>query len=467
MNAGTRPQPAPPARLTNATYQGYGPRTRALSDEELVRVGPGTPCGEYLRRFWHPVALSSEIADLPVALRVLGEDLVVFRDGEGRIGLVHRRCPHRRASLEYGTCQQRGIRCCYHGWHFDIDGALLDAPGQPPEAQARLRSRVRLGAYPAFEYRGLVFAWLGPPDQMPKFPVYDTFELPDMELVPYRAPFRCNWLQVLDAIVDPIHTSFLHSSISREQFSAGFGEIGRIDFFDRTPWLIGTNTRRVDDNVWFRVNEVVLPNFTQAGAAFAADGTRQRYYGRTAFVRWVVPIDDENTMALAWACFGERGDPPAWNTPQGPELIEQGEVFDRPYEQRQRFPADAEAVEGMGRITVHDEENLAPSDKGVALMRRRLRQQIRAVAAGEQPLRVTDLGPISVPTYGGDTVLTLPHDGEADESERFSRLAHASCRFSSTPTRCPSPSGSRTSPSGSGRWRRMETPWTRLDRASV
>ena len=425
MNAGTRPQPAPPARLTNATYQGYGPRTRALSDEELVRVGPGTPCGEYLRRFWHPVALSSEIADLPVALRVLGEDLVVFRDGEGRIGLVHRRCPHRRASLEYGTCQQRGIRCCYHGWHFDIDGALLDAPGQPPEAQARLRSRVRLGAYPAFEYRGLVFAWLGPPDQMPKFPVYDTFELPDMELVPYRAPFRCNWLQVLDAIVDPIHTSFLHSSISREQFSAGFGEIGRIDFFDRTPWLIGTNTRRVDDNVWFRVNEVVLPNFTQAGAAFAADGTRQRYYGRTAFVRWVVPIDDENTMALAWACFGERGDPPAWNTPQGPELIEQGEVFDRPYEQRQRFPADAEAVEGMGRITVHDEEHLAPSDKGVALMRRRLRQQIRAVAAGEQPLRVTDLGPISVPTYGGDTVLTLPHDGEADESERFSRLAHA------------------------------------------
>ena len=425
MNAGTRPQPAPPARLTNATYQGYGPRTAAWSDEELVRVGPGTPCGEYLRRFWHPVALSSEIADLPVALRVLDEDLVVFRDGEGRIGLVHRRCPHRRASLEYGTCQQRGIRCCYHGWHFDIDGTLLDAPGQPPEAQARLRSRVRLGAYPAFEYRGLIFAYLGPPDEMPEFPVYDTFELPDMELVPYRAPFRCNWLQVLDAIVDPIHTSFLHSSISREQFSAGFGEIGRIDFFDRTPWLMGTNTRRVDGNVWFRVNELVLPNFTQAGAAFAADGTRQRYYGRTAFARWVVPIDDENTMALAWACFGERGDPPEWNTPQGPELIEQGEVFDRPYEQRQRFPADAEAVEGMGRITVHDEENLAPSDKGVALMRRRLRQQIRVVAAGEQPLRVTGLGPIPVPTYGGDTVLALPHDGAADESERFSRLAHA------------------------------------------
>ena len=425
MNTAEKTGPDPLRRFEGAAYGGYEARGTARLDEALVRVGPGTICGEYLRRFWHPVALSSEVADLPVAIRIMGEDLVLFRDGTQRIGLVHRHCPHRRASLEYGNCRQRGIRCCYHGWQFDVDGTLLDAPGQPPEAQARLKHRVRLGAYPAFEYRGLVFAWLGPPDEMPEFPVYDTFELPDTEMVPYRAPFRCNWLQVLDAILDPIHTSFLHASISREQFSAGFGEIGRIDFFDRAPWLAGTNTRRVGDNVWFRVNELVLPNFTQAGAAFAADGTRQRYYGRTAFVRWVVPIDDENTTALAWACFGERGDPPEWNTPQGPELIEQGEVFDRPYEQRQRFPADSEAVEGMGRITSHDDENLAPSDKGVALMRRRLRQQIDAVAAGEQPLRATDLGSGSVPTYGGDTVLTLPRNGESDESERFSRLAHA------------------------------------------
>ena len=425
MNTGTRTGPAPPGRFGGADFRGYGARRQAGPDEELVRVGPGAPCGEYLRRFWHPVALSCEIADLPVPVRVLGEDLVLFRDGEARVGLVHRHCPHRRASLEYGTCHGRGIRCCYHGWRFDVDGALLEAPGQPPEAQERLKRRVRLGAYPAFEHRGLVFAYLGPPEEIPEFPVYDTFELPDMELVPYRAPFRCNWLQVLDAIVDPIHTSFLHSSISREQFSAGFGEVGRMDFFDRDAWLMGTNTRRVGGNVWFRVNELVLPNFTQAGAAFAADGTKRRHYGRTAFVRWVVPVDDENTVALAWACFGERGDPPAMNTPEGPELIEQGEVFDRPYEERQRFPGDAEAVEGMGRITVHAEEHLAPSDKGVALMRRRLREQIRAVAAGERPLRVTDRASNPVPTYGGDSVLAIPRGGDADESERFSRLAHA------------------------------------------
>jgi len=414
-----------PEHLRSGGFRGYESRFSAEADDELTRVGPGTPCGDYLRRFWHPVAIASEVQDLPVALRILGEDLVVFRDGDGRFGLVHRRCPHRQASFEYGSCEQRGIRCCYHGWHFDIDGTLIEAPGQPPAAQARLKSRVRLGAYPAFEYKGLVFAYMGPCDDLPEFPVYDTLELPDMEMVPYEAPFRCNWLQVLDAIVDPIHTSFLHSSISREQFSEEFAEVGRMDFFQRTDWLLGCNARRVGDNVWLRLNELVFPNFTQAGAAFATDGTEQRYYGRSAFSRWVVPIDDENTAVLAWANFGERGDPPEWNTPQGPELIEQGEVFDRTYEERQRFPADAEAVEGMGPVTIHRNENLAPSDKGVALMRQRLREQIRTVAEGGAPGRATDLGLLPLPTYGGDTVLKAPRRNQEDESEQLSRLAHA------------------------------------------
>ena len=414
-----------PEHVRCARFRGYEVRFSAEADDELTRIGPGTPCGDYLRRFWHPVAIASEVRGLPIALRILGEDLVLFRDRADRFGLVHRRCPHRQASLEYGTCEQRGIRCCYHGWHFDIDGTLLEAPGQPEAAQARLKSRVRLGAYPAFEYKGLVFAYMGPAEVLPEFPIYDALELPDMEMVPYKAPFRCNWLQVLDAIVDPIHTSFLHSSISREQFSEEFATVGEMDFFERDSWLLGCNTRRVGDNVWLRLNELVLPNFTQAGAAFATDGTRQRYYGRSAFSRWVVPIDDENTLVLAWANFGERGDPPEWNTPEGPELIEQGEVFDRTYEQRQRFPADAEAVEGMGPITVHRNENLAPSDKGVALMRRRLREQIRGVANGEQPRRATDLALTPVPTYGGDTVLNMPRRNAEDESEELSRLAHA------------------------------------------
>ena len=334
--------------LRAGAYSGYDTRFSTEADDELTRVGPGTPCGEYLRRYWHPVSLASELGDVPVAVRVLGEELVLFRDQRGQVGLVHKRCPHRRASLEFGTCDIRGIRCCYHGWSFDIDGSLLDAPGQPDEAARRLKSKVRLGAYPVIEYKGLIFAYMGPAKLIPEFPVYDALAFPDMEMVPYKAPFECNWLQVLDAITDLIHTSFLHSNISRTQYSVGFGEVGQMDYFHRDAWLLGTNTRRVGDNIWFRVNELVLPNFTQSGAAFATDGTKRRYYGRSAFSRWVVPLDDEHTVCYAWANFGDRGDPPEWNTPEGPQLIEQGEVFDRSYEERQRFPGDIEAVEGMG-----------------------------------------------------------------------------------------------------------------------
>ncbi len=371
-------------------YAGYETRLSEHPDEELTQVGPETPCGEYLRRFWHPVYLTNDLCDLPVALKILGEELVLFRDLSGTLGLVHKRCPHRQASLEYGKCEEHGIRCCYHGWHFDTDGKLLDAPGQPENLSDRLKLRIKLGAYPVVEYKGLIFSYMGPIAEMPEFPVFDAMEFEKMEMVPYKAPFRCNWLQVQDAILDPLHTSFLHSNIGRVQFSEGFGEVGQMDFFERDVWMLGVNTRRVGENVWFRVNELVLPNFTQAGSAFASDGTQRRLYGRSSFTRWVVPVDDENTLALAWANFGERGDPPEWNTPEGPELIEQGEEFDRTYEERQRSPGDAEATEGMGRITVHKNENLVSSDRGITLMRKRLREQIRAVQNGETPARASE-----------------------------------------------------------------------------
>ena len=257
-------------------YAGYETRLSEYPDEELTQVGPETPCGEYLRRFWHPVYLTNDLCDLPVTLKILGEELVLFRDLSGTLGLVHKRCPHRQASLEYGKCEEHGIRCCYHGWHFDTDGKLLDAPGQPENLSDRLKLRIKLGAYPVVEYKGLIFSYMGPIAEMPEFPVFDSMEFEKMEMVPYKAPFRCNWLQVLDAILDPLHTSFLHSNIGRVQFSEGFGEVGQMDFFERDVWMLGVNTRRVGENVWFRVNELVLPNFTQAGSAFAADGTQRR-----------------------------------------------------------------------------------------------------------------------------------------------------------------------------------------------
>jgi hypothetical protein len=314
------------------------------------------------------------------------------------------------------------LRCCYHGWLFDIDGTVLEMPGEEPTAAERGRATIFQGAYPVREFKGLVFAYLGPPEEQPPFPIYDTYDIPGMTMVPYAGRFDCNWLQVLDAIVDPLHTSFLHSRISRLQFSQGFGEMGELAFHDRPNRVFATNTRRVGDNVWVRVNEMILPNFTQAGAAGAADGTRRRYFGRSSFTRWVVPIDDTNSMALAWANFGERGDPPSWNTPEKIEVLEQGERFDRPYEERQRFPGDLEATTGMGPITVHKREHLMPTDRGVVAMRRLIRQAIRDLKDGKRPMQPSDLAPGSpeaaIPTYGGDTVLRLPATSGDDRKFR-------------------------------------------------
>jgi phenylpropionate dioxygenase-like ring-hydroxylating dioxygenase large terminal subunit len=408
-------------------FKGFSGHSIALSndvDDEITRVGPSTPAGEYLRRYWHPVFLSKDLGEQPVAIKILDEELVIFRDKSGNLGLVHKHCPHRQASLEFGMCTDNGIQCCYHGWHFATDGSILDVPGQPEKAADMIKQRVRLGAYPAHEYKGLIFAYMGPIESIPEFPVYDSFDFEYMEMVPYKAPFSCNWLQVLDAIVDPIHTAFLHSNVSRVQFSEGFGEVGQMDFFERKSWILGCNTRRVGDNVWLRINEVILPNFTQAGSAFAADGTKEIFYGRSSFTRWVVPIDDEHTICYAWANFGERGDPQEYNTPEGPELIEQGEVFDRPYEQKQKFPADVEACEGMGPITIHNNENLTTSDIGVALMRRQIREQIRGLKAGNEPMHVSPSATAPIPTYGGDSVLSIPRKTEGDELPLLSKIAH-------------------------------------------
>ena len=194
----------------NTAYGAYHHRTRPSVDEELAKVGPGTPCGEYLRRFWHPVILSEELRDLPRRLRILGEDLVAFRDRSGQVGLLELHCPHRGTSLEFGLISEKGIRCCYHGWLFDVDGTILETPGEPSDST--LKDRLFHGAYPVQEYHGLVFAYMGPPEKQPEFPILDTFDLPGYRMVA-RAPtlWECNWLQVKENSMDPAHLAFLHT----------------------------------------------------------------------------------------------------------------------------------------------------------------------------------------------------------------------------------------------------------------
>ena len=149
-------------------YGGYLHREVPEEDAELSHVGPDTPCGEYLRRFWQPICFSDELEDLPHRVKILGEELVVFRDLSGVVGLLELHCPHRGASLEFGLIDAKGIRCCYHGWQFAADGTILETPGEP--AHSTLKDRLYHGAYPTHEYGGIVFAYMGPPDRRPPFP---------------------------------------------------------------------------------------------------------------------------------------------------------------------------------------------------------------------------------------------------------------------------------------------------------
>ena len=156
----------------------------AISDEELVRVGPGTKGGELLRRYWQPFALAEEATSKPKHVKILSENLILFRDGDGEAGLLYPRCMHRGTNLIYGKVEQQGIRCCYHGWHFDVEGRCLDQPAEP--AGSDYKDKVHQPWYPVREYHGLVFAYMGPPDKKPPFLKYSVLERPGSEYGAYR-----------------------------------------------------------------------------------------------------------------------------------------------------------------------------------------------------------------------------------------------------------------------------------------
>lgn len=390
-------------------------------DRELTHIGPGTPCGEYMRRFWHPVALAEDFKDRPKHIRILAEDLVIYRDRQGTVGLLHEKCAHRGASLEYGVCEEKGLRCCYHGWLFDADGTILEIPGEPRDSKIvqRKQASVKQGAYPVREHKGIVFAYMGPSDSIPAFPVYDTLLYDDCEMQPYARDYPCNWLQITENALDPVHAVFLHVRATGPQFSDTWGQLSVKEFHNRETGLFYTNTRRVNDNVWVRLHEVILPNLTHAGAVMTMDGKTPKYFGRNTFTRWVVPVDNENSRVIAWANFGERTDPgkPAWKSEDGIDVIESGMPRNRSWEEARAAPSDYEAFISQGPIALHSAESLSGSDKGVAEYRRAIRNGIKAVASGETPFHPNQLNETAMPTYCGDTVLNIPRNNSPEEEQ--------------------------------------------------
>jgi nitrite reductase/ring-hydroxylating ferredoxin subunit len=404
-------------------YNGYYRSAIGTPDPELTQTGPGTPAGEYFRRFWQPVAMTEQVGDLPLALEILGEELVLFRDLSGQLGLLHKYCSHRRASLEYGIISENGIRCCYHGWLFDVDGTILEVPGEP--ADSPIPRRLCHGAYPVKEFNGLVFAWMGPPDDMPEFPLFDTLAQANNDLVPYSIEYPCNWLQVAENPMDPFHSVFLHTRVSRAHFNPAWGALPVVEWHNMQgdSGIYLTNTRRWKEFLWVRTAEVILPAIAQPPDIYQNPVT-EIFFPRVGITKWTVPVNDTCCRIIAWRHFNDtldlegKGDRSQVGLGKVDFVGQTG--TERSYEEGQRSPGDYEAQVSQGAITVHADERLGSTDRGVIAYRKLLRQAIRATA-NSASLPQPELNADGViPTMAGDVIVAVP---EADDDTALQREA--------------------------------------------
>jgi nitrite reductase/ring-hydroxylating ferredoxin subunit len=270
-------------------------------NELLTRVGPGTPMGELMRRYWTPACLSWEVPEPdapPITIKLLGEELVVFRDTSGKVGVVGARCAHRRAHLFWGRNEENGLRCVYHGWKFDCEGACIDMPSEP--AESNFKDKVRIPAYPTHEAGGMVFAYMGPPEKKPAPPLFQWTQVPRDFRALSKIWQQCNWLQALEGGIDNVHSNFLHGG--------------------RPPGMkyMGNDARSRANNVSTALNVEVVP--TDYGYIYGSirdmgDGVNNFARGYHWIMPWNqiraggssnaghlwVPMDDENTMVYNWS----------------------------------------------------------------------------------------------------------------------------------------------------------------------
>ena len=403
----------------NTPYGGYLHNEVPPEDAELTHVGPGTPAGEWFRRFWQPVAASEDLKDLPQAIRILDEDLVVFRDRSGRVGLLELHCSHRGTSLEFGQIEERGIRCCYHAWLYDTDGKILETPGEP--AESTLKDRLHHGAYPTHEHAGLVFAYMGPPEKLPSFPILDVYDPPGYNTLvagPYVWP--CNWLQVRDNLADPVHLRFLHAMPGNSGFAENFGEEPEMDFMETSLGTVTIDIRRIGDLAWLRARNYIFPNIDVIVIEPAMKGVpddpmqaveRYKAHLPMGFTKWTVPVDNTHVRHFD-----------LWRIREGEERSRDagfGQIEDRPYEERQQVPGDYDAQVSQRPIAIHALEHLATTDRGVIMMRNIIRRGIRAARKGEDPQGVSHSDGGVIPTYALHRVLHIPPAPTLEEDRRL------------------------------------------------
>lgn len=348
-------------------------------NEQLTRVGPGTPAGELLRRYWHPVAVATELtAERPKKqVRVLGEDLVLFRDATGGYGLVGERCSHRGASLYYGFLEDGGIRCAYHGWLYDNSGKCLEQPFEP--AQSMMKHAIHHPAYPVQKVRGLLFAYLGPLPA-PVLPPWDVIVRQDgTHKIEVHPVLDCNWLQVQETNVDPTHNTFLHGKMGQVVGLRSDWKFRPIDLdFEVCEWgIIKRRTFGGDDGYREEGHPAIVPNVLRHSSGWGPID-----------LHWRVPIDDTHTRTF-WLGFEPSPDGSIVEEPDDPPVEYITLKDDEGYFHMKSFPSqDSMAWETQGPIRDRSVEHLAASDKGVLMWRELLKRQIDIVSEGGDPLGV-------------------------------------------------------------------------------
>ncbi len=395
--------------------------TSVRDSETLTRVGPGTPMGEMMRQYWIPAAASNElVADgAPMRLMLLGEKLIAFRDTQGRVGILDHRCPHRTASLFFGRNEHGGLRCVYHGWKYDTDGACLEMPNLP--AHQEFCDKVRAKAYPVAERNGLIWTYMGPRAEPPPLPMMEAALLPEDQHRLYFVQRECNWLQALEGEVDTSHFSFLHygavdpATIDQDSHSL-YNALDRAPGYEVAdmPWgtMYGAWRPTGNSGKSWRIAQFLFPFWTMP-----PDGN---FDGHVWERSWV-PMDDTHTMflQLAWnhSTRGVRetikGEPipglgydyeylpntTDWHGRWRLALNRSNDYgIDRGIQANGSFSGidglllqDQAITESMGPIADHTWETLAPSDRMIVRTRDRLRDAALALAEdGTVPPGVDD-----------------------------------------------------------------------------
>jgi phenylpropionate dioxygenase-like ring-hydroxylating dioxygenase large terminal subunit len=391
-------------------------------NEMLTRTGPGTPLGDVIRRYWIPVFLSWELAKVdcpPVKVKVLGENLVGFRDSEGRVGLVEEFCPHRRASLWLGRNEENGLRCVFHGWKYDVKGNCVDMPSEPPASN--FKDKIRLKAYPTLELGGIIWAYMGPKEKTAAPPKFQWTELPETHRHVTKTWEECNWLQALEGGLDTTHIGFLHWGLSEKAE-------GKLPQDDPRGFRLRAQAPEIDVDLtdygfryagirhlgqqgdYVRAYHYVMP-WTQIRPMQAMSARRTK----SGTVEWRtnigghfwVPMDDENCMVWNWDySFGEKPllEEDRGRDSAGPENVYEDQNFrkkrnkdnnwliDREVQRTKTYTGiygvntqDHAVQESMGPIVDRTKEHLGTSDKAVIKCRQLLLQAIETVRAGGDP----------------------------------------------------------------------------------